>query len=228
MGLIRFLHRYLVRQTMPGVAADYYEHLIDSVQDIYLAPVCEEIAGAWPGTVCILDAGTGTGQLPVMLAQRQPQCAVTGVDLSEPCVVLARKRAAKAGVAERVSFVRGNLEAPPVAAASQDLVVSTLSLHHWRHPAQVLRALAGTLRPGGQMWIMDDAVEALPAARAAWIAEVSQRVRVNQVFRLVFSFESRHLEYSRAEIEALCHKADVRLLDFELRGAFFMARMARR
>jgi ubiquinone/menaquinone biosynthesis C-methylase UbiE len=39
--------------------------------------------------------------------------------------------------------------------ASFDVVVSTLSLHHWSDPLQVLREIKRVLKPGGTAFILD-------------------------------------------------------------------------
>lgn len=38
---------------------------------------------------------------------------------------------------------------------SFDVVVSTISMHHWSELAQPLRELYQVLRPGGRLWIYD-------------------------------------------------------------------------
>lgn len=43
----------------------------------------------------------------------------------------------------------------PLADRSVDIAVSTLSLHHWRDPAVVLRELWRVVRPGGRVLIYD-------------------------------------------------------------------------
>jgi ubiquinone/menaquinone biosynthesis C-methylase UbiE len=226
MNSARLIHRYLVAQRMPFWAVGYYDRLIDAVTDEYLQPLCEAITRAFPDGARIVDAGTGTGQLPVRLTRACPGCRVTGVDLSEGCLRAARAKAEAAGVADRVVFLRANLEATGLPAASADLVVSACSLHHWRRPARVLSELARLLRPGGEIWLWDDAAEARDEERAAWTALVERQARAGLLFRFVFGFESRHLAYSREELAELGAVAGLRLSAFELRGVFFLARLA--
>ena len=101
------------------------------------------------------DLGCGAGQLAVELAQAAPELHVTGVDLSNLLLGQALRRAAAAGLAHRVDFRTGDAERTPFEAGSLDLVVSTLSLHHWRDPVAVLDEVARILRPGGAFVIFD-------------------------------------------------------------------------
>lgn len=101
------------------------------------------------------DLGCGAGQLAVELAQAAPDLHVTGVDLSNLLLGQALHRAATRGLAHRVDFRTGDVGATPFETGALDLVVSTLSLHHWADPAAVLNEVARILRPGGAFVIFD-------------------------------------------------------------------------
>lgn len=102
-----------------------------------------------------VDLGCGPGHLVIKLAQMAPQMQVTGLDLSDEMLAEAEIQARMAGLADRISFRRGDAEQIPFPDASLDLVVSTLSLHHWSKPIAVLDELARVLRPGGAFLIAD-------------------------------------------------------------------------
>ena len=101
------------------------------------------------------DLGCGPGHLAIELAQAAPGLLVTGVDLSDEMLETAGARAQRAGLGERVTFRHGNAAQIPFPDASLDLVVSTLSLHHWSEPASVLDEIARVLRPEGAFLIFD-------------------------------------------------------------------------
>ncbi|MBA2634869.1 MAG: class I SAM-dependent methyltransferase [Chloroflexi bacterium] len=117
-----------------------------------IARVAEEVASR-PGL--ILDVGTGPGALAVEIAGRCPSCRVLGIDLAPEMLRTAARRAAEAGVSERVDFKVSDAAQLPLADGSIDAAVSTLSLHHWRDPAAVLRELWRVVRPGGRVFIYD-------------------------------------------------------------------------
>src|SRR5258708_38633100 len=68
---------------------------------------------------------------------------------------LARTHARGEQLEERVHFERGDVAHLPYPDQSFDVVVSTISMHHWFELEQPLRELYRVLRPGGRVWIYD-------------------------------------------------------------------------
>jgi ubiquinone/menaquinone biosynthesis C-methylase UbiE len=89
------------------------------------------------------------------LARQAPDLHVTGVDLAAEMLAQAQEHAARMDVAGRVTFRLGNGNRLPFEDRSLDLVVSTLSLHHWADPVGVFNEVARVLRPGGAFLIAD-------------------------------------------------------------------------
>ena len=103
----------------------------------------------------VLDAGTGPGTLVRELARRLPGLQVYGIDLSEDMIGLARAHARREQLEERVHFESGDVAHLPYPDQSFDVVLSTISMHHWFELEQPLRELYRVLRPGGRVWIYD-------------------------------------------------------------------------
>ena len=57
----------------------------------------------------IVDVGTGSGVIALSLAHALPQVHVYAIDISADALTLARENAARQGLAERVTFLEGNL-----------------------------------------------------------------------------------------------------------------------
>jgi release factor glutamine methyltransferase len=74
--------------------------------------------------VRVLDVGTGSGAIAVAVATKLPDANVTAVDVSEDALTIARRNAAKHGVAGRVRFLHGDLFAPIPAGETFDFVLS--------------------------------------------------------------------------------------------------------
>jgi release factor glutamine methyltransferase len=56
-----------------------------------------------------LEVGVGSGAVIIALARELPQVQWVGVDISAPALGVARENAAHHGVADRISFLRGDL-----------------------------------------------------------------------------------------------------------------------
>ncbi|MEV0155053.1 methyltransferase domain-containing protein [Micromonospora sp. NPDC050686] len=108
----------------------------------------------------VLDVGGGTGGFAVPLAEAGH--LVTVVDASPDALAALTRRAAEAGVADRVRAVQGDADALAglVEPASVDLVLCHSVLEVVDDPAPVVAALAAALRPAG-------AASVLVAGRAA-------------------------------------------------------------
>src|SRR6266508_4276422 len=108
----------------------------------------------------VVDVGGGTGGFAVPIARAGHH--VTVVDASPDALAALARRAAEAGVAERVRGVQGDGDALAglVAANSADLVLCHSLLEVVDDPGTVVKSVAGTLRPGG-------AASVLVANRAA-------------------------------------------------------------
>src|SRR6476659_6361667 len=80
----------------------------DAELDPLSAPLVEQLA-AEPGAT-VLDVGCGCRSLSLSIARtRADGATVTGADLSEPMLALARARAEEAGI-ESVEFVRADAQ----------------------------------------------------------------------------------------------------------------------
>lgn len=102
-----------------------------------------------------IDVGGGPGKLAIRLARMAPQAEVVSLDPSEEMVKLAGERAAREGLSGRVRGALGSSEHIPFPDASFDLVVSTLSLHHWKEPVLALREIERVVKPDGRVLIVD-------------------------------------------------------------------------
>ena len=135
-------------------SAGAYDALVATVLEGLYARVAGEVGAAHPGGN-LLEVGSGPGRLAVRLAREAPGMTLTGVDISDVMVELAARRAARAGLSERVRFEVGDVAVLPLSDEDVDGVVSTLSLHHWSDPASGLAEIHRVLKPGGEARIYD-------------------------------------------------------------------------
>lgn len=101
---------------------------------------------------CVLDVGCGTGLLLRRVAAVFPGAELVGVDPAEEMVHQAEV-SMPTGVGAR--FAQGAAEALPFADASFDLVLSSMSFHHWADQQTALREVRRVLAPGGLLALAD-------------------------------------------------------------------------
>ena len=72
----------------------------------------------------ILDVGTGSGVIALTLAKEFPEAKISGIDISEDALALARENASRLNFGERVQFLKSNLLEN--AEGTFDLIVANL------------------------------------------------------------------------------------------------------
>ena len=102
--------------------------------------------------VVVADLGAGEGWLSQLLARRAEK--VIAVDNSPKMVAFGRAESKKKGIAN-LEYRLGDLAAPPIPAASVDMVILSQALHHAANPQQAVAAAAKLLRKGGRLIVLD-------------------------------------------------------------------------
>ena len=110
----------------------------------------------------VLEVGCGPGHLAIKLAGEGFD--VTGLDLDPAMIERARANAERAisDGSRRPTLVTGDASSLPFADGSFDLVVSTLSMHHWADPRAALVEIGRVLNPAGRALIWDFRAGARP------------------------------------------------------------------
>ncbi len=103
----------------------------------------------------VLDLGSGGG-IDCFLAAQQvgPQGHVTGLDMTEDMLALARKNQANLGVTN-VEFVKGDMEKMPLPDASIDVVISNCVVCLSPDKDAVFQETYRVLTPGGRVHLSD-------------------------------------------------------------------------
>jgi len=118
--------------------------------------IAADVAASVPDGGRVLEVGCGPGRLSIRLA-RQHGVDVTGLDLDPAMIERASanaERAMRPGD-QRPTFVVGDAASLPFPDATFDVVVSTLSMHHWADPQAGLAEIGRVLRPRGKALIWD-------------------------------------------------------------------------
>ena len=107
-------------------------------------------------TLRVLDAGCGTGDNTVFLAEqlRDTGAEVVALDFSEASLEVNRARLAKRGLTNVRHVLAPIEEAPTLGLGEFDFIVCTGVLHHLASPLEGLSALRTMLKPDGIMGLM--------------------------------------------------------------------------
>jgi SAM-dependent methyltransferase len=133
-----------------------YDTLSRLLLSPFLARIAADVASVAPAGAEVLEVGCGPGHLSIRLA-RQHGLEVTGLDLDPAMIARARANTDRpeAGDQRRPEFLVGDVAALAFPDGSFDLVVSTLSMHHWADPTAALAEIGRVLRPNARALIWD-------------------------------------------------------------------------
>ena len=215
---------------------------LEEAQEAKLAHIAAKLAIA-PG-MRVLDIGCGWGGMAIYLA-RHTGAQVLGITLSAEQLALAQKRAAAAGVADRVRFELVDYRDLAKRGETFDRIVSVGMFEHVGQPqfATFFRACATLLGPGGAMLLHSigrmggpgrtDAFTSKYIFPGGYIPALSETLAASESVRLIATdvevwrrhyAPTLHAWYRRcverqAEIEAQFDARFFRLWTFYLAGA---------
>jgi SAM-dependent methyltransferase len=160
VGVVRHGRRGMGRR-VPGGILIGDAALYDAISHrLLLGSLLDRIAADVAATAAdgarVLEVGCGPGRLSIRLARRYG-IDVTGLDLDPAMIERARANAERSqgGDERRPEFIVGDVASLAFADGSFDLVVSTLSMHHWADPKAGLAEIGRVLRPGGRALVWD-------------------------------------------------------------------------
>jgi len=100
----------------------------------------------------VLEIAPGPGYLSIALA-KQGKYNITGLDISQDFVDIARKNAGEAGV--KVNFQLGNASGIPFPENTANFIICTAAFKNFQEPLKALNEMYRVLKPGGTALIID-------------------------------------------------------------------------
>lgn len=98
-----------------------------------------------------VDIACGTGDVSFLLAERYPGGRITGVDIAEPMLAIARKRSRHGNL----RFLRQDMCAMEFPEESVDIVTGSYALRNAPDLAQAVGEIRRILKPGGTAAFLD-------------------------------------------------------------------------
>ncbi|MDM7999147.1 MAG: class I SAM-dependent methyltransferase [Dehalococcoidia bacterium] len=102
----------------------------------------------------VLDVGSGTGRLGLLICDRLPRGAVVGIDSGRGMLRLAREKAQQRGIGN-FWLVRGGAESLPFLPGVFDSACLMMSFHHFTDPEQATKELHRVLKADGLLSSLD-------------------------------------------------------------------------
>jgi ubiquinone/menaquinone biosynthesis C-methylase UbiE len=149
------IRRSFRTSSSPGAAA------YDVIAGLFLGGYYDDIAADCAATLdvvaspSVLEIGPGPGHLAVRLLALLPDGHWTGLDIDRAMLDAAERRLADEGLAARSTAVEGDVTVLPFDDAAFDLVVSSLSAHHWPDATAAFREIRRVLRSGAVALVFD-------------------------------------------------------------------------
>ena len=147
------LERVLEPEVMDTLAAAHDYDCMDH-RGVNQAFVADLLQTGEIGTE-ILDLGTGTAQIPVVLCQQNPHCRVMGIDLAAHMLDLARYNIEVEGFTDRIFLQQIDAKDLSMESESFDTVMSNSIIHHIPEPLVAFTEAVRVARNGGLLFFRD-------------------------------------------------------------------------
>ncbi|MBO0349900.1 class I SAM-dependent methyltransferase [Phormidium pseudopriestleyi FRX01] len=108
-----------------------------------------------PESAVVLDAGTGTARIPILIVQRRPQWHIRAIDLSHNMLKVGRENVQSARVQDQIQLEYIDAKQMPYGDSTFDIVISNSIIHHLPDPMPFFRELKRVLKPNGGIFLRD-------------------------------------------------------------------------
>jgi ubiquinone/menaquinone biosynthesis C-methylase UbiE len=103
----------------------------------------------------ILDVGTGTARIPILMVQRRPDLSILGIDLAREMLRVGEANVAAAGLQRQISLELTDAKRLALASDRFDMVTCNSTIHHLPDPLLGFREIERVTKPGGAIIIRD-------------------------------------------------------------------------
>ena len=184
---------------MEGAVAKWYATLTKKSLEDFRA-LARRTAERIPPHGSVLEVAPGPGYFAIELA-KLGDYRITGLDISQTFVEIARANAANAAV--NVDFRRGNASSMPFGDETFDFLLCRAAFKNFSDPSRALEEMYRVLKPGGQALIID-------LRRDASVESINQAVNAMNVgavngfiTKMTFRFMLLKRAYTKSELEQL-------------------------
>lgn len=133
---------------------DALNHLLSlNIDKVWRYKVAKEVAKHQPTN--ILDLATGTADLAIALAKRNPQARIIGMDISEKMMEIGKVKIKKQGLESQVELRYGDAAALPYERNCFDAVTVAFGVRNFEDLDKGLSEISRVLKPNGMVFILE-------------------------------------------------------------------------
>lgn len=103
----------------------------------------------------VIDVGTGTAKIPVLLAQRIEDCRIMAIDAATHMLTLARDNIEVASLIERIRLEHDDTKSLSFDDGIFDWVISNTVLHHIPEPSKMISEMVRVKNVDGTIFVRD-------------------------------------------------------------------------
>ena len=159
-----------------------------------------------PQSGLILDAGTGTARIPILICQQCSQWKIIGIDLAQNMLLIGSKNIEQAGLKKQIALELVDSKQLPYRDEQFDMVISNSLFHHLPDPLPFLREIKRVLKPDGAILIRDLIRPADQTIMNAMVDSIGTEYSEHQ--KLLFR-DSLHAAFTLNEVDTLVRKAGI-------------------
>lgn len=127
----------------------------------------------------VVDLGAGSGYFSIPIAARLPEGRVVAVDIQQEMLDRLERRAGDAGVAN-IDLLLATETDPRIPENTADLVLIVDAYHEFSHPREVMLGVAGGLKPGGLLYLLEYRAED-PDVRILRLHKMTEKQAIREV-----------------------------------------------
>ena len=108
-----------------------------------------------PDNATLLDVATGTGDLAFEISKQYPTATITGLDIAENMLDIARKKSGKRGLEHKIDFVGGDSENLPFESNSFDGATVAFGVRNFGDLDKGISEIFRVIKPGGRIVVLE-------------------------------------------------------------------------
>ena len=165
-----------------------------------------------PPSGTILDAGTGTAQIPILICQQSPHWQIVGTDLSQDMLFIGAKNVEQAGLQKQITLETADAKQLPYPNEYFEMVISNSLVHHLADPLPFFQEIKRVLKPNGAILIRDLIRPADQATMHAVVESIGTEYNEHQ--KMLFR-DSLHAAFTLDEVNGFVQSSGLNIAVYQ-------------